>query len=243
MRLRCLTYNIHKGIGTDGARDLRRIAQVVRHYDPDVVALQEIMWFRPREGFPPQPTALAGELSMHIGAVGLNCRRRVGVYGNATLTNCELVEHANLDLTVPLKKSRSALYSLVRRDGVLVHFYNVHLGLARYERVAQARRLIAEIEEVAPAPAPVVVMGDTNDWRDVVFPAVFAPAGFRCRGGGSGSRAHGTFPSWYPVANLDRVFVRGDVHIHRAYASRLALARQASDHLPVIADLDVGDTA
>ena len=31
--------------------------------------------------------------------------------------------------------------------------------------------------------------------------------------------------------------------IHRAYASRLALARQASDHLPVIADLDVGDAA
>ncbi len=240
MRLRCLTYNIHKGIGTDGARDLRRIAQVVRHYDPDVVAFQEIMWFRPREGFPAQPAALACELGMHTGAVGLNCRRRVGVYGNATLTNCELVSHANIDLTVPLKKSRSALYSLVRRDGVEVHVYNVHLGLARFERVAQARRLIAEIDEVAPPPAPVVVVGDTNDWRDVVFPTVFEPAGFSCRGSG---KAHGTFPSWYPVASVDRVFVRGDVRIHRAYASRLALARQASDHLPVIADLDVGDAA
>lgn len=241
MRLRCLTYNIHKGIGTDGARDLRRIANVLQHYEPDVVALQEIMWFRPRDGFPPQPAALAGELGMHTGAVGLNCRRRVGVYGNATLTNCELLDHANIDLTIPLKKSRSALYSLVRRDGVDLHVFNLHLGLARYERVAQARRLLAEIDDVAPAPAPVVVLGDTNDWRDVVFPTVFAPAGFSCRGGAK--KTQGTFPSWYPVANLDRVFVRGDVRIHRAYASRLALARKASDHLPVIADLDVGDPA
>ena len=42
-----------------------------------------------------------------------------------------------------------------------------------------------------------------------------------------------------PVGALDKVFVRGAVKEGRAHPSRLALARVASDHLPVIVDLEV----
>ena len=42
MPLRLMTYNIHKGIGgVDRRYDLQRIIDVIRHYDPDIVFLQE----------------------------------------------------------------------------------------------------------------------------------------------------------------------------------------------------------
>jgi endonuclease/exonuclease/phosphatase family metal-dependent hydrolase len=33
--------------------------------------------------------------------------------------------------------------------------------------------------------------------------------------------------------------VRGDIELHRVQRARLALARRASDHLPLIADIEL----
>ena len=233
--MRLLTYNIHKGVGTDGRRDLGRIADVVRHYDPDVVALQEVMWFDGRRGRRPQAPELAKRIGLSYGAVALNCPKRVGIYGNVTFSRPELLEHRNLDLTVPLKRPRAALHTLVRGEDGDVHVFNVHLGLVGVERTAQARRLVAEIDELAPQSAPVVVLGDTNDWNQRLGPRVLEPAGFR-----DVAVEAASFPSWYPVARIDRVYVRGELTVKRAFSSRLPLARVASDHLPVVVDVVLG---
>src|SRR5262245_3713670 len=39
---RILTWNIHRGIGTDLRYDLERIIDSIRPHDPDIVALQEV---------------------------------------------------------------------------------------------------------------------------------------------------------------------------------------------------------
>ncbi len=240
MRLRLLTYNIHKGVGTDGVLDLARIADVVRHYDADVVALQEVTWYEPWRGRVSQAVELAGALLPPYAAVGLNCRRHFGIYGNATFSRHPIVSHANVDLTVPMKRARAALHTCVAADGAApLHVFNVHLGLARYERRLQVERLADEIDEVAPAPSPVVVLGDTNDWRDRLFPGVLAARGFRRATAPRRGPAPGTFPSWYPVGDIDRVFVRGALSLVRSFPSRLALARVASDHLPVVTDVEL----
>jgi len=41
------------------------------------------------------------------------------------------------------------------------------------------------------------------------------------------------------LSALDRVFIRGGVTCTHHFCSRLALAKQASDHLPVIVDLEL----
>jgi endonuclease/exonuclease/phosphatase family metal-dependent hydrolase len=48
-----------------------------------------------------------------------------------------------------------------------------------------------------------------------------------------------TFPAWGPVRALDSMYVRGDMHIVDVRTPRLALARIASDHLPLVADVRV----
>ena len=45
-----------------------------------------------------------------------------------------------------------------------------------------------------------------------------------------------TFPAALPLRRLDRVYFRGDVNLVRGFASHTDLARQASDHLPIIAE-------
>jgi endonuclease/exonuclease/phosphatase family metal-dependent hydrolase len=80
----------------------------------------------------------------------------------------------------------------------------------------------------------VVVMGDLNDvWRGL-GPAVMEPAGFR-----DVERPPLTFPAIQPLRPLDRVFVRGRVSVLRCERLDGPIARQASDHLPLMAELRV----
>ena len=239
MRLRVVTYNVHKGVGTDGTLDLERIAAVIRHYDADVTVLQEVVFYEPWRGQRSQASVLHELVGRPHAAVGLNCRRHFGIYGNVTFSRWPITVHENVDLTVPLKRPRSALRTTVRvADGRELHVYNAHLRLVRIERRLQIERLVQEIDEQVEH-RPVIVLGDTNDWRDRLFPNVLKGAGFvrhRTRPRGP---SHGSFPSWYPVADIDRVYARGDVRLVRVFPSRLALARVASDHLPVVAEIEL----
>lgn len=238
MRLRLVSYNIHKGFGADRAYDLERIASVLRAYEPDVVALQEVMRFHPEYERPCQLEVLGEALDMPHRAVGWNVQRPMGVYGNATLSRLPFDGHENLSLKWRFKKERSALYTqLPARDGPL-HVFNVHLGLAHFERVRQMRRLAGLADERC-GDGGTVILGDVNDWRDGLYRKVLRNRGFERPARRRFDRAHRTFPSWFPVGNLDQTYARGDVRVVEAFPARTAAARRASDHLPVVLDLEV----
>ncbi len=239
--VKVLSYNIHKGVGTDGVTDLERIADVIRHYDADIVALQEVMWYEPWRGKRSHHQELFELLDLPHAAIGLNCRRHFGIYGNVTFSRFPFAAQRNVDLTVPLKRARSALHTAVHigEGAPNLHVFNLHLGLVRLERRLQMERLVGEMDGEVGRDAPVLVLGDTNDWRDRLFPEVLAPAEFTRHTPRQRGPTHGTFPAWYPVADLDKVFVRGALRLKRVFPSRLALARVASDHLPAIVELDV----
>jgi endonuclease/exonuclease/phosphatase family metal-dependent hydrolase len=237
MRLRIVTYNIHKGVGTDGLLDVRRVAEIVRHYDPHVVCLQEVLWNPPQDGERTQPQDLREAIGLPHAVVALNCHRPQGTYGNMTLSKFPIDEHENLDLTMPLRKTRAALYTRIRLPHAPLHVFNAHLGLAGYERLRQMRLLVEDTPRLAPERESVVYLGDMNDWQHRIYGDVLVEAGFRCAVGDRDDPGHSTFPSRMPVAALDKVFVRGAVTAVHAHPSRLALARVASDHLPLVAEL------
>ena len=68
-----------------------------------------------------------------------------------------------------------------------------------------------------------------DDRHVVVLDAGFASAGKRIL----------TFPAALPMRALDHIFYRGDVRSDHVFAPRSQLARQASDHLPLIADFEL----
>src|SRR3954470_17858187 len=116
LRLRVLSYNIHKCIGgVDRRYEPERTAEVIRKLEADVLLLQEVDAGAPRSNHDRQ-----FELLGHL--VGMRYRtwfpnvdvRGGGHYGNAILSRYPLVESTNLDLSLRFKKKRSVLHGVVR---------------------------------------------------------------------------------------------------------------------------------
>lgn len=242
--MRLLTYNIHKGIGgIDRRYRIERISTVIRHYAPDVVLLQEVDEDVPRSRRHRQFELLAQLLDYRHVAFGPNVRLKQGRYGNATLSHYPIVSSENHDITFPMKKARGALFTELnvpwRGHHLTVHVINLHLGLAGVERRWQVRKLL----DISPLDhldrrSRIVIGGDTNDWGGVLPNGRLSQEGFQCV---TGVRRHAlrTFPAWGPLGALDRIFLRGPISCRHSMRSRLELARQASDHLPVVVDLEL----
>ncbi|MGI9430298.1 MAG: endonuclease/exonuclease/phosphatase family protein, partial [Bythopirellula sp.] len=177
-------------------------------------------------------------LAMPYLAYQRNVRLKQGCYGNAILSRFPLADITHVDLTVPLKKRRRALLTHCRlhfaghRRTVLVA--NTHLGLAGFERQMQLRRLLQHhVLQHTTSRSSVVIAGDYNDVWGTLGKRVMLPAGFS-----SVSRATRTFPAVMPVRPLDRIFYRGPLRSNHAFAGHTKIARQASDHLPLVADFE-----
>jgi endonuclease/exonuclease/phosphatase family metal-dependent hydrolase len=240
--MRLLVWNIHKGIGgLDGRYAPGRITAVLQHYDPDVVALQEVDDGVPRSGGDRQVDLLGDVISLAHRAWGPNVRLKRGCYGNATLSRWPITHSENVDLQFGPKKPRGALITDVQvEEGehkFSVHVVNLHLGLSGVERRWQARRLLdAPRLQRLTRSSRLVIAGDTNDWAGALPGFLGDAFGLRCVTG-RGTHAVRTFPAFGPMGALDRVFVRGEIECTHHSASRLRLAREASDHLPLVVDL------
>ncbi|MHC4971979.1 MAG: endonuclease/exonuclease/phosphatase family protein [Planctomycetota bacterium] len=240
MKLRVLTWNIHKAIGgVDRRYRPERVIEVIAHYGPDLVLLQEVDDGVPRSRFDRQIDVLGDALGLRHRTYGPNVRLRRGRYGNATLSRWPLTDVRNIDLTIKPKKRRGALYARCRvrrgRRSRTLAVFNLHLGLAGFERKMQLRRFMrsqpfARLHD----RTPVLLGGDFNDVYGTLGPKLLEPAGFRATG-----QTAATYPAIYPVRALDGLYVRGDLVGVRCGRSRLRLAREASDHLPLVADVEL----
>lgn len=238
MRLRVLSYNIHKCIGgVDRRYDPSRVVDVIRRLDADVLMLQEVDARANRSRGDIQYELLGEELGLPHRTWFPNVDvRGGGQYGNAVLSRYPIIESTNIDLTLRWKKRRSVLHSVlrVRHDDVdrTLHIFNMHLGLARYERRIQLQKFLdshpfAHLHH----DTPVVVGGDLNDVYGGLG-ELLAPSGFR-----GIERRPLTFPAWGPLRALDAIFVRGDLDFLQLARCDTDLARRASDHRPLVAEV------
>lgn len=242
MKLRLLTYNIHKCIGgVDRRYDPARVCATIAHYEPDVILLQEVDQFARRSNHDRQVDVLGDILGYRHRTYFPNVKvRSGGEYGNAILSRFPLTDTRNIDLTVGRRKRRSVLHARYRVRSPdsgrtrTVHVFNMHLGLSGGERKIQLQRFLdSHPFSGFNERTPVIVAGDLNDvWGSLG--KLLQPAGFR----GMKTPLR-TFPSYAPMRALDSVYVRGDAALKRVQRSHLALAKRASDHLPLIADIDL----
>ena len=126
MTLTLLSYNIHSGVGLDGALDLGRIADVIAASGADLVALQEVDRHRREQSrFEDQPGLLAERLGFHLAyAANLDDEpARPGApraqYGTALLSRLPLEDPANTLLPCFRgSEQRGLLEATVAVDGV-----------------------------------------------------------------------------------------------------------------------------
>jgi endonuclease/exonuclease/phosphatase family metal-dependent hydrolase len=236
MKLRVLTWNIHKGIGgIDRRYSLERVAEVIREADPDVAVLQEVA-----DGWPPAACEIQAERLTEMTdlshfAFAPEHRFKVGGYGNAILSRYPILDRFRLDLKIGWRKQRSALQARVllpgdeRRTCVVT---NLHLGLAETERREQLR-LLFESEQMMSHEEPAVIAGDLNDVFGGLEKRFFSERGF-CR---AVERAR-SFPAYSPFFSLDGIFIRGFTKNHGSVL-RTPQTRFASDHLPLLSEIVV----
>lgn len=246
MKLRIVSYNIHRAIGVDRKFRPERIEEILEKHDPHVVMLQEVDDGVPRSRHLDLARQLADRLGYEHYAVGHNVSLRKGRYGNAVLSRFPILAERNIDLTIGARKRRGCQYvtiDVVGDECTDINIFNFHLGLSARERRQQVGLLASAPEFLGMEPgAPCLLGGDTNDWRSLLRPVFTDVFGFRCatdhrtRRGVRGIR---TYPSFSPRGPLDRIYYRGPLRLLRAHACRHHAATVASDHLPVIADFEL----
>jgi endonuclease/exonuclease/phosphatase family metal-dependent hydrolase len=115
---------------------------------------------------------------------------------------------------------------------------NTHFGLGRQERWAQAQLLTSD-EWTSASDIPIVLLGDFNSLR---WSRSFRLLGRKLRNVRTlipDAKRIGTFPTKWPVIALDHVFVNAALQPTSVSAHRTPLARLASDHYPLVVDLEL----
>jgi endonuclease/exonuclease/phosphatase family metal-dependent hydrolase len=232
--MRVATYNVHACVGTDRRHDPDRVASVVGELDADVVALQEFTYPASVAIESREPVELVS-LDSYQCALGPTRQISERCFGNALLARHPIVEVHRIDLSMDRREPRGALAATIEIGGVPVHLLATHLGLRVTERRFQVRQLLSYLDSVRHSI--VVVLGDFNDWlpgRSVVHALDHRL--------GSSVRLP-SFPSSRPVLSLDRVWIHPAGALRRVFVHTSALARRASDHLPVVADIDLASVS
>lgn len=246
--LRIMTYNVHSCRGSDGVVSPERIAAVISRWSPDVVALQEVV--RSRDPKQDQLTTIAEQTGMDA---HFTKTRPEGddAFGIATLVRHSFEVHAEAPLPALRGEPRAAHWLRVDTKGETLEIVNTHLSVHLRERLAQLQALLRRevIGEEMTAPrsqsfslmpvAPTLVLcGDFN--------AGFLSAEYRflCVHLQNAQRAvrrwpRPTFPARYPLLRLDHVWVGSAWKVTSAEVIATDLERRASDHLPLVVDLEL----
>lgn len=217
------SYNIHGGVGADGHCVPKRIANVLREIDADVVALQEVE--SRSTGFD-MLAFLATELHMH-GIPGPTLLADDGDYGNGLLTRYAPTATHRIDLSVPGHEPRGAIDTELDIGHNRLRVIATHLGLWPAERRRQVQQLLAVFER--DRTLPTVFMGDVNEWFLIGRPLRWLHRHFKS------TPAPPSFPARLPLLALDRIWVKPRTMLLSITRHDTPLARIASDHLPVIA--------
>jgi endonuclease/exonuclease/phosphatase family metal-dependent hydrolase len=236
--MRLLSYNIHKGIGgRDRIYRLERIIQVIETEHPDFVCLQEVDRHVPRSRHDDQPGRLSQALRATAQLFQLNVKFETGGYGNLLLSRWPFHSYRQLSLRRKRRKPRGAQLAVVDTPEGPIHLVNWHLGLAERERHWQALHLFEHAHFRESAHLPTLIVGDFNDWLNTLARGPFASHGF-AQVTTPRSRFR-SFPAYWPVVSLDKAFVRGPLEIRHARIVHSRVAREASDHLPLVIDFHI----
>ncbi|TMM48080.1 endonuclease/exonuclease/phosphatase family protein [Qipengyuania marisflavi] len=230
MQLTFASYNIHKAVGMDRRRDPERIMAVLHEIDADVIALQEAdrrigerASVLPRSEIDDSPWRVA-QLAKRP--------RSIGWHGNAILVRREFLVGDCHAVDLPTLEPRGAACADIVCHGQPIRVLGTHLDLSGLRRREQIRSLLGFVDG-CDGDCPTIIMGDFNQWgRTTGAMREFADGWQLITPGKS-------YPSRQPVAHLDRIVASPHWHCHGAHVHHTRLSATASDHLPVVAELEM----
>jgi endonuclease/exonuclease/phosphatase family metal-dependent hydrolase len=242
LTIRVMTYNIHSCRGLDGKVRPERVARVINHFDPDVVAVQEVDSHRFRSGGHDQSQLIAEHLRMsHVfHAMFEEERERYGIaiFSKFPFTIVKAAHLTGAGRRI-FREARGAIWVQLEFDGRQpFHFINTHFGLGGEEKRRQADQLLGRdwLGDI-PEGEPVILCGDFNSGpRSAVFRRLHQRFG-DVQLEADNHKPRSTFTSLKPFMRIDHIFVSRHFTVERVELPDTPTAVMASDHLPLCAEL------
>jgi endonuclease/exonuclease/phosphatase family metal-dependent hydrolase len=230
--VRVLSYNVRS------MRDDRAaLGRVISSTEPDVVCVQEaprfVRW-----------RSLCAELARRGGLVVVTGGRPAAAQLILSSLGVDVVSTANVRFSkdvfsrdVRLHRRGTAI-AVLRKQGATFAVAGTHLDLAAAARLRHVGELERAIAQHVPSDVPVIVAGDVNaepgspTWRALTQRRqdAFAAAG-------SGSPF--TSSAAHPQKRIDAIFADPAITVREARVVQHPDAAAASDHLPVLAELEI----
>ncbi|HXY72720.1 MAG TPA: endonuclease/exonuclease/phosphatase family protein [Actinomycetota bacterium] len=222
MRLRVVTYNVRSfraGVGL--------AVEAIGNGAPDLVLVQEYG--------PPH------RLRWFARALGMQAKTSFRPFNrmrNAVLWRAPWrLEDATIGslIKTPGQYRRGFVaVTLVHPDGASLVAVGTHLGLSARERPAHAEELLGRL----PTTHPLILGGDLNDTPESAAVALLTRTLADAQSA-AGDAAAPTFPARTPTTRIDYVLVSAGVRPVSCTVAVLPAAARASDHLPVVAEVEL----
>ncbi len=245
MKLKILSYNIHKGF-TIGNRDfiLEQIRLAMRETDADILFLQEVLGDHEDKKcrIPDWKTAIqfeyiADTVWPHF-AYGKNAVYPAGHHGNAILSKFPIIEWQNFSISTNRFEHRGLLKTRIMIPELEkeILLCNTHLDLTQAGRDLQVEMLMKHM--LPEKDIPWVLVGDFNDWNKKISPKIEKSLNAQEVFCSLHGKYPATFPSFLPLISLDRIFVHKLTPI-KAVALKESHWKNLSDHLPLYVEIDL----
>lgn len=230
--IKVMTFNLHAGHDAS----LEQIGLLIKQYQPDFVALQEVDQNTHRTNCLHQNNRdFITELAFYSGMQGLfgpAIKFSGGLYGIGLLTRHQFVDVHNIKLPHPVARmeQRGLLEgTFILPDGDTIMMACTHLeAFDSVSRAAQAQFLL---DHFADSTLPVILAGDFNASPDDDVIGLLTSQWLDCTVGDF------TFSVKDPKEKIDYIFTRPS-RAWRTIESQV-LPVEMSDHYPVIATLVV----
>ena len=160
--LRIMSFNILHGATVKNDFNLDTLAGIIKSYNPDLVALQEVDFKTKRAREYDLPTELGHRTKM-ASLFGRAMYYDGGEYGEGILSSYTFVGTGNFPLPhLPDSEPRAALIArITTKNGNTIQFAATHLDHLRdnTDRVMQAKALVGKLRD---SPYPTIIAGDLN---------------------------------------------------------------------------------
>lgn len=255
MRLKILSYNIHKGFDWKNQNYfLHEMKDFIQSSHADIVCLQEVVGKNERyknQGLiDSQFEFLAEEIWPHF-SYGHNAVYDHGHHGNLILSKYPIETYENIDISTNKLEKRGLLLckiQLSEEEGQSKYVYAAcsHLNLLHGGRLLQYQKIKEHIRACLSNQddqnIPFIIAGDFNDWNQKcahVFEDELKMQEVHKAIYGNFAR---TFPSALPLLCLDRIYVK---NVHVSHVEILGptktknVLHHLSDHLPLYCEVDI----
>lgn len=242
MKLRVMTYNIHKGFSTGGFKYvLRMIKEALQTTSADVVLLQEVVGHHNKSEEKNWPLEsqfeyLADQLWSHY-SYSKNAVFSQFHYGNAILSRFPIVQEKHTNMTTNRFEQRGLLHCEIEVDHHKhrIHLYNVHLDLLKRGRRIQYQKIASQIAADVADSEKFIMAGDFNDWTGELNNMFISELGMEEAHTKLFKNPARSFPSFFPVLTLDRVYSK-NLNILNCRPLIGQPWKKLSDHIPLIVE-------